>query len=179
MIMVVKKKKNIFLENEKGQAIFEFVIFLPFLIFIYTAFVNISSSINGSINQQKATRGYLYRILLQDSKAPNRNNLEYLSSQGRNVIGMSSVGWRVKSKGDTQSYGACYKFLSLFGSGEGEECDDLRVGELQSNFIKVFTFYGVCANTYMRSKNGFFEETHFFRNGLYSNVVGSDQCVLK
>jgi hypothetical protein len=177
--MVASKKINSLLSNEKGQALFEFVIFLPFLIFIYTAFINISSSINGSINQQKATRGYMYRLLLQDSKAPNRINIEFFAGQGRNVIGMSSVGWRVKSVGDQKSFGACYKFLSLFGSGEGEECDDKRIGETESNFIKVFTFYGVCANTYMKEKNGFFEETNFFRDGLFSNEVESDQCVLK
>ena len=177
--MAAKNKKKFFINNEKGQALFEFVIFLPFLIFIFTAFINISSSINGSINQQKATRGYLFRLLLNDSKAPNRHNINFFNRNGINVIGMSSVGWRIKSVGESQSFGACYKFLTLFGSGDGEECDDTRIGETQSNFIKVFTFYGVCANTYMKSKNGFFEETHFFRNGLFSNEVGSDQCVLK
>ncbi|WP_127715139.1 TadE/TadG family type IV pilus assembly protein [Halobacteriovorax sp. HLS] len=176
--MAVKKKKNIFLlGDEKGQAIFEFVIFLPFLIFIYTAFINISSAINGSINQQKATRGYFYRVLLHDSKAPNRHTMETLASAGRNVLGPVSLGWRVKSEGDTKSYGACYKFLGFFGNGSDEECDESRSGENDSNFIKVFTFYGVCGNTYMRSTNGYFEETNFLRIGNYAPLLDSDQCV--
>ena len=44
--------------NRKGQAIFEFIIFLPILLILYGVLVSVSSAINGSINQQKATRGF-------------------------------------------------------------------------------------------------------------------------
>jgi hypothetical protein len=168
------------IKNEKGQAIFEFVIFLPFLIFIYTAFINIAGAINGSINQQKATRGYFYRILLHDSKAPNRSTMEFLGSQGLNVIGNTSIGWRMKEgAGGTSGYGACHKFLAFFGNSSDEECDELRNGEIDSNFVKVFTFYGLCANTYMKSSNGYFKETNFLREGPFAGLLDSDHCVQK
>ena len=166
------------LKSEEGQAIFEFVIFLPFLIFIYTAFLNISSAINGSINQQKATRGYFYRLLMHDSKAPNRITLKTLGDAGINVIGSRSLGWRIKGSGQNGAgFGTCYKFQSFLGNDSDEECDEKRIGEIDSNFIKVFTFYGVCSNTYMRSTNGFFEETNFLRSGSFAADLDSDHCV--
>ena len=111
--MAVKKKKIL---NDKGQAIFEFVLFLPFIIFLYTVLVNLTNSINGSINQQKATRGYFYRLLKQDSRAPNRIDIEFFMGAGINVVGPVSVGWRRKSLGESQSFGTCYKFMNFFGN---------------------------------------------------------------
>jgi hypothetical protein len=174
--MAVKKKRKIFLGDEKGQAIFEFVMFLPFIIFLFTVLINLTNSINGSINQQKALRGYFYRILMQDSKAPNRIDIDFLSGQGRNIIAPVSLGWARKRIGDSQSFGTCYKFLSLFGDND-EECDESLSGETSSNFVKVFTFYGVCGSTYLRSSSGFFEESHFLKYGSFAGSLGFDHCV--
>ncbi|OUR93107.1 hypothetical protein A9Q84_21635 [Halobacteriovorax marinus] len=174
--MAANKKINSIVENENGQAIFEFVVFLPFIIFLFTVLVNLSNSINGSINQQKALRGYFYRILEHDSKAPNRIDIDYLSSQGRNIIAPVSLGWAKKRVGDAQSFGTCYKFLSLFGSSD-EECEESLSGENSSNFVKVFTFYGVCGSTYLKSSGGFYEESHFLKMGNFASSLGSDHCV--
>lgn len=176
--MAVRNNKKKFL-NEEGQAIFEFVLFLPFIIFLYTVLINISNSINGSINQQKATRGYFYRLLKNDSRAPNRIDIEFLVSRGINVVGPVSVGWRRKSVGDTQSFGTCYKFMNFFGNETSEECDELREGEVTSNFVKLFTFYGVCGESYMKSDSGYVENTNFLRNGRFAGELGYDQCVQK
>jgi len=177
--MAAKKKKNIFLDDEKGQAIFEFVMFLPFIIFLFTVLVNLTNSINGSINQQKAVRGYFYRTLLHDSKAPNRIDIDFLSNKGINIIAPVTLGWAKKRIGESQSFGTCYKFLSLFGASD-EECDESRTGETSSNFVKVFTFYGVCGSTYLRSDtSGFFEESHFLKMGNFAGSLGFDHCVQK
>ncbi|ATH06545.1 hypothetical protein BIY24_00880 [Halobacteriovorax marinus] len=177
--MAVKKLKKNILRNEEGQAIFEFVLFLPFIIFLYTVLINITNSINGSINQQKATRGYFYRLVKHDSRTPNRVDIEFLLGSGINVMGASSVGWRRKSVGDTQSFGTCYKFMNFFGNETDEECDESRVGEVTSNFIKLFTFYGVCGETYMKSTSGYVEGTNFLRYGSFADQLGYDQCVQK
>ncbi len=176
--MAVRNKKKKILD-EKGQAIFEFVIFLPFIIFLYTVLINLTNSINGSINQQKATRGYFYRLLKQDSRAPNRIDIDFLIGSGLNVVGPVSVGWRRKSIGQTQSFGTCYKFMNFFGNETDEECDEPRDGEVTSNFVKLFTFYGVCGETYMRSDDGYVEQTNFLRNGRFADQLGYDQCVQK
>jgi hypothetical protein len=55
----VKNFKTKFL-NQEGQAVFELLIFLPFLLFLYTIYYTAGNAINGSINQQKAVRGYFY-----------------------------------------------------------------------------------------------------------------------
>ena len=46
--------------KQQGQALVEFIIFLPFMLMMYTVVITLGDAINGSINQQKATRAYFY-----------------------------------------------------------------------------------------------------------------------
>ena len=47
-------------ERARGQALFEFIVFLPFLLFMLTIMFTVGNAINGSINQQKAVRRYFF-----------------------------------------------------------------------------------------------------------------------
>ena len=62
--------------NSKGQAMFEFIIFLPFVVVLFKMFLNIGGAINGSINQQKQLRGYFYYLNKGNSYFPDKHILE-------------------------------------------------------------------------------------------------------
>lgn len=135
--------------NQKGQAIFEFLFFLPILIFVYLTIQTSGNSINASINQQKAARHYYFNLLKNNSTTPWSFELE--SSLGFNftLLGMSYVGWRYKSENNGgQSFGSCFKYNSIFVANDEEECDDPSEGDQTSPFVRVFTAFGICGETY-------------------------------
>mgnify|MGYP001231508587 FL=1 len=50
---MVAKNKRLTFQNEDGQSIIEFLLFLPFIIMMYSVVMSLGSAINASINQQK------------------------------------------------------------------------------------------------------------------------------
>ncbi|MCY4495572.1 MAG: hypothetical protein OXB92_17140 [Acidimicrobiaceae bacterium] len=154
------KKKLFFIENSQGQAIFELVAFLPLLVLIFTIMVTVGNSINVSINQQKVTRRYFYYLLKGNSTAPTQEDLKVWHGEGRTLAGMSALGFRAKEKGEF-SYAPCFKFNTLFTGDSGETCDEPLKGEAQSTFVRIFTFYGICGETYIVGQN-YFKNYHNF-----------------
>ena len=155
------------LSNEKGQAIFELVIFIPFLVFLYSIYYTIGNSISGSINQQKAVRGYFYALVRGNSYVNSFNDLKELSTgDGVKRIGFNAIGWREKSDGAGKlAFAPCFKFSSILKNNTTEECDDaIREDEGKSRLIRVFTFYGVCGPVYTANSNG-----------TYYDIIPSDQ----
>ena len=152
---MVDKKMLSPLKNQKGQAIFELIIFIPFLVFLYTIYSTAGNSISASINQQKAVRGYFYSLVRGNSYVNTLADLEEFASNNILMVGFSTVGWREKSdKTGKQAFGPCFKFTSLLkGGSSNEDCDaperetDSR-GNGITHFIRVFTFYGVCGPVY-------------------------------
>jgi len=150
--MAASKMRNI-LNNKKGQAMIELVIFLPFLFMFFSVLTTIGNAINGSINQQKVVRGYFYLNLQNNSKvfSLNRINPSWQS------VGMYSIGWRERfasaSGGETgEPLAPCYR-LALPVTGNGEDtCEE--EGNTESLFVKIETVYGVCSPTYVRSGDG-------------------------
>lgn len=143
--------KNI--NNEKGQAIFEFIIFLPFLVFMFTIFYTAGNSINGSINQQKATRGYYYTLVKNNTYLLTETDLARFSEHSLKRVGFFAIGWREKGD-DSKQYGNCFKFMSLLKGTATEECDsEERIDDDASAFVRVFTSYGVCGGTYFQVEN--------------------------
>jgi hypothetical protein len=141
-----------FVKNQKGQAIFEMILFLPFLLFLYTIYYTAGNSISGSINQQKAVRGYLYNLIKGNSYIVNLNELKSFSGAGLKKVGFNSVGWNEKLEGGKNSFAPCFKFSSLLKNGSTEECDSSeREEEDSSRFIRLFTYYGVCGPTYIET----------------------------
>ena len=160
------KFKKTFIQNERGQAVFELVIFIPFLVFLYTIYYTIGNSISGSINQQKAVRGYFYALVRGNSYINSLTDLSELSDNGIKRIGFNAIGWREKSDaGGKSAFAPCFKFSSILKNNTSEECDDgTREDEGKSRLIRVFTFYGVCGPVYSTSPTG-----------TYYEIVPSDQ----
>ncbi len=146
--------KKIF-QNQKGQALFELIIFLPFLIFLYSIYYTTGNSISGSINQQKAVRGYFYSLTRGNSYLNTMQELESFGDKGIKTVGFSALGWREKStNGGQNAFAPCFKFSSLLKNESTEECDSSeREEEGSSRYIRVFTFYGVCGPVYTESSD--------------------------
>ena len=155
------------IQNEKGQAIFEFIVFLPFFLILLAVLITMGGSINGSINQQKATRGYFYYLVRNNSNIPPREDLTPLEGVVT-ATGMYSIGWRDQSQGGTP-LGSCYKVLSfaMGGDKEKESCGDkLKTADKISSFIKVFSVYGVCSTSYSVGPSGSLEFNHLVNSSI-------------
>ncbi|MGB0453614.1 MAG: hypothetical protein ACPGJV_07845 [Bacteriovoracaceae bacterium] len=168
--MDAKVKKN--LNSEEGQAFFELIIFLPFVIFLFVLLMTFGNSINGAINQQKVLRGFFWHYVRNDSYIPNYSDLVQLQ-QTANIrsFGMYSFGYRLKEgTAGSSSLAACYPVSRFFGGDVDETCEQpTPAAEEQTSFIRLFNFYGTCTADYIAS------------NGQYSvnysaNLVAS--CVL-
>lgn len=146
MTMAAKKIKIL---DHKGQALIEFVLFLPFMMMMYMSILTIGNAINGSINQQKITRGYFYYRLSNNSTMPRplRDPSRPEPSEGWSIFGMQIIGWADKFEG-RNPVSACYKFALPFEDSE-EECDD-KFTETKTPFIRTETVYGLCGATYQK-----------------------------
>lgn len=137
--------------NQKGQAIFEMILFLPFLMFLYTIYYTAGNSISGSINQQKAVRGYFYALVKGNSYIIPLVELKRFSEGGVTKVGFNSVGWTEHLSGEL-GLAPCFRFASFLRNKSTEECEgSKRDGDGVSGFIRLFTFYGVCGPMYTQS----------------------------
>jgi hypothetical protein len=151
--MVVKK--NNYIDNEEGQAIFEFVVFLPILLVLMTVMLTTGNAINASINQQKATRGYFFNLIQNNSSIPVKSDMENLKNNAIAKVSAFSIGWRTKEVDGLASLAACTKYTTLFGSINADEtCEEPVLEDNKSGFIRIFTFYGVCTETYQIESTG-------------------------
>lgn len=164
----LRKKTVSLISNQQGQGIFELIIFLPFLMFLYSIFYTAGNSISGSINQQKAVRGYFYATTKGNSYLNTKLDLLELNDKGRKTVGFSSLGWREKSTDGQNAFAPCFKFSSLLKNDSNEECDDdEREEESSSRYIRIFTYYGVCGPVYTESADAggkFFEIVPVYQN---------------
>lgn len=175
--MDVKKLFNI-LDNEEGQSIVEFVIFLPFLLMMYTTIMSIANAINGSINQQKVTRAYFYYTLQNNSTFPR----PYRDGGAQpynswNHFGMQIMGWTEKLVNE-EPVMTCYRFKLPLGQNDDDSCEK-SYSERTTQFIRVGTVYGACGTTYKKDQNG-----KFFRlpsGGPYrgGEVATGESCLIK
>lgn len=158
-----KKIKDI-LENEEGQAIFELVIFLPVMLYLLVMLLNVGNSINASINQQQATRGYTYYLLKGNSLGFRRGDLDGLTGAGNvNEVSAFIVGWRVEQESSgTKSFGSSYRLPTLPWIGQDpEDCmDKTDSGEQRTECIKIFTIYGICGESYALTEGAYFKSDY-------------------
>lgn len=143
------------LKNNKGQAIFEMVIFLPFLVFLFTIFYTVGNSLSGSINQQKAVRGYYYHLVKGNSYIVPPQDIEGYKAGGIKKMGFFAIGWsETQPDGQTPS-GNCFHFTSMLKNGSTEECiSKTRDPADESSFVRIFTMYGVCGPVFQVTDNG-------------------------
>ncbi|MAW07089.1 MAG: hypothetical protein CME61_02280 [Halobacteriovoraceae bacterium] len=130
--------------NKKGQAMFEFVIFLPFVIVLFKMFLNIGGAINGSINQQKTLRGYFYHTLRGSSYFPSLKTLDS-SWKTFSEAGFYAIGFS-ETLIDDKPISPCYKIEPFFGP-DVDKCLE-RPKNNKSQFIKPKTMYGLCGAHY-------------------------------
>lgn len=142
-------------KDEEGQALIEFILFLPFLIALLSLLVTISSSINGAINQQKAARSYFYLLIRNNSTMPLPQFVYALKNQGMTNIGMFSIGWMDEQAEGGDPVASCYQINSMLAGGNSDECKDHYDHQSRtSRQIKVFTAYGACGNLYSVGERG-------------------------
>lgn len=131
------------INDEKGQGLFEFLFFLPFMLMMYQIALSMGNAINGSINQQKTARGYLYARIKNNSTIPTP---EHIKSSALSQYGLFFMGWaQSREEGSGQVYAPCYPFKTMIKATE--DCKDNYSGDTTQN-IRVETVYGVCPTTY-------------------------------
>ncbi len=148
------KSKN--LKNDKGQAIFEFIVFLPFFLMLFAFFGSVANSINGSINQLKSSRSYFYHLSRGNSQIFNRQELSAMASSGVRRVSISIIGWKHKTSSKVP-VAPCYK---VFHFGENNETCEEKPEEERSNYIRVFTAYGICGTSYSLLPSGNFQPNY-------------------
>lgn len=137
------------MKNENGQAVIEFLLFLPFTLVMYAVLMNLGNAINGSINQQKVTRGYLFARTLNNSTVPKPEP----AVQGNwNKFGMFFIGYNESRTGSTP-IAACYRMKSPLPSNE-DSCD--KYTSTSTQWIRVQTAYGLCGATYVKNGQNMF-----------------------
>lgn len=179
--MKSRSKLSEILNDEKGQGVFEVMVFLPIMLYLLSILLNVGNSINASINQQKASRGYLFYLLKGNSQGTRKSDLDYFSSNGGgiNLVSPFIVGWRLESgDGGKESFGAYYQLPSVPLGGKNtpkDDCMDKFDGSESSTCIKIFTLYGVCGDTYALEGDGRFFHTN---NPTSTNPLNKD-CKMK
>ncbi len=167
------------INNQKGQAIFELIIFIPFLVFLYAIYYNVGNSISGSINQQKAVRGYFYALTNGNSYINTLAELnQYSQEHSIRIVGFSSLGWRIKeATGGSGAFAPCFRFAATLNNDSTEECDDTarEIPGESSRLIRIFTFYGVCGPTYKNSTSDarYYEIDPLMQNTRNSCTLGN------
>lgn len=133
------------LSNNKGQALFEFIAFMPFLLMLYSVTLTISNSLNASINQQKTTRSYFFYINQNDSRFPSADRN---SAQPFSQFSMSIIGWAKEFEGQVP-VAPCFELKAPIGDIEGDECA-AAYSEDKTQFIRVGTVFGICGASYLK-----------------------------
>jgi hypothetical protein len=143
--------------SEKGQALVEFIVFLPFMIMLYGIVVIMGNAINGSINQQKVTRGY-YFYRLQNNSAITKpfrgeeGGAPIPLTAGWRIYGHFFIGWSDYLEGNSP-VAPCYKLtLPLVGSNLTDQCEE-PYSQAATQNIRVGTVFGICGVTYFINNN--------------------------
>lgn len=170
MIMDAKK-----ILNQKGQALFEFFIFLPLMLMLYATISSLGNAINGSINQQKATRAYFYYINQNNSMAPKPVKGNPVEDAWK-LFGLTIMGWKEKFGNGTTPVATCYEFKLPLGETEGDNCEEQYSGKT-TQFIRVGTVYGVCGATYQNDGKQIILLPG--ASGLSTSVSSSQGCTIQ
>lgn len=162
------KKESIL--NSQGQAIFEFIVFVPFYLYLLTVLMSFGNSINAAINQNKLIRGFFYRDLAGYSFPPIKRDLEELNKHGIDVVGMAVVGYRDRTDGENAVAG-CVGIQRYIGAdGADETCEEPPDGETATRFIRLYTAYGVCGESWSAGSDFY---------GRAYGQVSTNSCIVR
>lgn len=160
------------LENQNGQAIVEFLVFLPFMLMMYSVGISVSGAINASINQQKVTRSFFYYRNLNNSTIPRpRRDGGTEPSTAWSLFGHQIMGWAERFEG-TEPVAPCFKFQLPLPEAANDTCD-ANYTDTTTQFIRVKTVYGICGATYTK-ENGY---SVAFPKGSGGGQI--EHCVIK
>jgi hypothetical protein len=172
--MVVKNKKN-----QSGQALIEFLIFLPFMVILYGIILTIADSINGSINQQKVTRSYFFYRLKNNSQITKPYRVQdgsVFPLSSFTLYGHYFLGWADYVDGGSVPVAPCYKVnLPLFGSNAQDVCSDKYTQSVTQN-IRIGTVYGLCGVTFFKGSDQYLAPGPV---GPVEAVVSPEGCHIK
>ncbi|MBD64025.1 MAG: hypothetical protein CME62_02380 [Halobacteriovoraceae bacterium] len=140
------------IQNEEGQALIEFILFIPFLLYLYFSILSMGNAINGSINQQKLARSYFYYRAANNSTLPRPSRSGNEPTDNFSTFGMQIMGWANRFEG-LAPVAPCYKFIFPVENAEGDECGE-AYSETNTRFIRVQTVYGICGATYTKDDGG-------------------------
>ena len=134
-------------KNQEGQALVEFILFLPFMLMMYTVVVSLGDAIHASINQQKITRSYYFYRMQNNSQIskPQRGGGGGLVNTNWSQFGHYFVGWADYLNSDNP-VAPCYKLNLPFAPGAGDECET-AYSSLSTQFVRVATVFGICGAT--------------------------------
>lgn len=135
--------------NQKGQALIELIIFLPLMFMFYAIVSSFANAINGSINQQKITRSYLYFRLQNHSYIikPDEDNV----FRNWKTFGMFFNGY-MDDTINNFPVAPCYKVNIPMAPNNSDKCET-PYANATTQFIRVQTVYGICGATYLTINN--------------------------
>ncbi len=139
-------------KQEGGQALIELIVFLPFMLMMYTVVVSLGDAIHSSINQQKITRAYFYYRLQNNSQIskPQRGDGGGLINASWRQFGHYFIGWSDYLNADNP-VAPCFKLNLPFAPGAGDTCDSSYTTQT-TQFVRVATVYGLCGATINKSE---------------------------
>ncbi len=151
----MKKRIDKFISEENGQSIFEFISFVPFYLVLMSVFINLSGAINGSINQQKAVRGYFYYNLRGNSRGLDRVYISKISQEGVSQMGYYALGYMEEQVGEVPKT-TCYEMRNFIpGAEQIDTCEQKPdYSENVTQYVRVSTADGVCTETLVENGNG-------------------------
>jgi hypothetical protein len=167
MIMAVKKNQ------QKGQALVELIIFLPLMFSLYGIISGFANAINGSINQQKITRGYFYFRIQNNSMVPKTRPDIALSWS---KFGMHFIGWADFLQGDDPVH-PCYEITIPLNADSTDACDQPYTNT-STQFIRVGTVYGVCGATFGKTNNAGLFLIPDFPGSTFDQVLDVSSCTI-
>ena len=167
MIMAAKS-------NQKGQALIELIVFLPLMFSLYSMISGFAGAINGSINQQKATRAYFYYRVQNNPFVPKPDAGN--THAGWSKFGMFFVGWMNEMQSDNP-VAPCYRVSIPMLSNASEQCDQPYSQET-TQYIRVGTAYGICGATFAKGPGGEVVTLPHVAGANYDSVTHRSGCLI-
>jgi hypothetical protein len=160
-------------KNESGQALVELIVFLPLMFGLYAMISGFAGAINGSINQQKITRAYLYYRLQNNSYFPKPSSA---ADTNWTRFSMYFIGWRQRFGDGKTPVAPCYK-ISLPMTKVNDNCDAEYSAET-TQFIRVGTVVGVCGASYLLDSGGYYHVPDG-GGGDFRGLIDSSACTIR
>lgn len=167
--MVVKKCNH---QLQRGQALFELIVFLPVFLYMIKIVFDYGDALNNSINQIKVVRSYYHFTNANDSNLPNlKFSQDFVGKGIQSYIGSDAYSWsNEKTSSGVAAMGSCVKVFSFLGSGiTGDSCEAPQVEEAKTQFIRMYSAYGVCTGTWAVAQN---PPTLFFLDWKQASSTG-------